>query len=69
MLFSAVGGLIAPPLGNSLSALSPGLSFVFWTGAVAGLLGIYAAKEPKAENRLAVQLTHISLERFTAIAY
>jgi MFS family permease len=46
MVWSGVGALIAPPLGNSLAAITPGLPFVFWAGmALAGLLGIYAAKE------------------------
>jgi MFS family permease len=50
MIFSGLGGLLAPPLGNSLSTLSSGLPFVFWAGmALAGLLGICAAVEPKAE--------------------
>jgi MFS family permease len=56
LIFSGVGGLIAPPLGNSLSALSPGLPFVFWAGmALAGLLGIYAVEEPQAGSALTVQ--------------
>jgi MFS family permease len=56
MVFSGVGAMIAPPLGNSLAALSPGLPFVFWAGmALAGLMGIYAAQEPKPESALAVQ--------------
>jgi cyanate permease len=50
MIFSGVGGLLAPPLGNSLSTLSPGLPFVFWAGmALVGLLGICAAEEPTVE--------------------
>lgn len=36
MLLSAVGNLIAPPLGNALAAIAPGAPFVFW----AGLLGV-----------------------------
>jgi MFS family permease len=59
MVFSGVGALIAPPIGNSLAAITPGLPFVFWAGmALAGLMGIYAAQEPKlesAENTLITQ--------------
>jgi MFS family permease len=59
MVWSGVGALIAPPLGNSLAAITPGLPFVFWAGmALAGLLGIYAAKEAmpeSAENTLITQ--------------
>jgi MFS family permease len=48
LIFSGVGALLAPPLGNSLATVSPGLPFVFWAGmALAGLLGIYAAVEPE----------------------
>ncbi len=56
MIFSNMGGVIAPPLGNSLSALSPELPFVFWAGmALAGLFGIYAIKETEAITALTVQ--------------
>jgi MFS family permease len=56
MIFSGVGRLIAPPIGNSLSILSPSLPFVFWAGmALAGLIGIYAVKEPKVQSALRVQ--------------
>ena len=45
---SAVGNLIAPPIGNSLSITAPGLPFLFWAGlALAGILGLYALKERK----------------------
>ena len=50
MIFSRVGELIAPPLGNSLATLSPGLPFVLWASmALVGLFGIYVIKESKAE--------------------
>jgi cyanate permease len=44
--FSALGNLIAPPMGNGLAGLAPGLPFAFWAGLAAlGLLGLYLAKE------------------------
>lgn len=56
MIFSGVGGLLAPPVGNSLSTFSPSLPFVFWAGmALAGLLGLYAVKEAQAGSAVAVQ--------------
>ncbi|GIX47558.1 MAG: MFS transporter [Candidatus Tectimicrobiota bacterium] len=38
LLFSRLGSLLSPPLGNSLAALSPWLPFGFW--AVLGMVGI-----------------------------
>jgi cyanate permease len=47
-IFARTGGLIAPPLGNSLSAISPGLPFVFWAGmALAGLTSLLAIREAR----------------------
>ncbi len=44
--FSSLGNLIAPPMGNSLAGLAPGIPFVFWASlATMGLLGLYLAKE------------------------
>lgn len=48
LVFSGIGGLLAPPLGNNLSSVWAGLPFVFWSGmALAGLLGIWSAKESR----------------------
>lgn len=48
IIFSRLGGVIAPPLGNSLASVSPSLPFVFWAGmAFAGLLSIAAVKESR----------------------
>ncbi len=46
MIFSGLGNVLAPPLGNSLAATAPGLPFAFWAAlAVVGLCGILAARE------------------------
>jgi MFS family permease len=46
MVFGGVGSLVAPPLGNSLAAMAPGLPVVFWAALTgAGFLGLYLAKE------------------------
>jgi MFS family permease len=56
LIFSGLGALIAPPLGNSLASITPALPFVFWAGmALAGLMGIYAAREPGPESALIAQ--------------
>ncbi|MBN1564076.1 MAG: MFS transporter [Anaerolineae bacterium] len=48
-IFSGIGSLIAPPIGNTLATITPSLPFVFWAGMAAlGILGIYAAKESPA---------------------
>ena len=45
MIFSGLGSLIAPPLGNSLAAVAPGLPFVFWAGlTLVGIAGLYAIR-------------------------
>jgi MFS family permease len=46
MVFSGLGGLVAPPLGNSLADIAPALPFVFWASlATAGLLGLFLVRE------------------------
>jgi hypothetical protein len=43
MVFSGIGSLLAPPLGNSLADLTPGLPFILWASmTLLALLGIYA---------------------------
>jgi hypothetical protein len=38
--------LVAPPQGNSLADIAPGLPFVFWASlAAAGFLGLFLVKE------------------------
>lgn len=45
---SRVGGLVAPPLGNSLAAYNLSLPFLFWAGmAIMGLVCLYLVKEGK----------------------
>jgi MFS family permease len=49
MVFSNLGNLAAPPLGNSLAASGAGLPFIFWSGmAVVGMVGILLARERSA---------------------
>jgi MFS family permease len=56
MVFSGLGSLLTPPLGNSLAKITPGLPFIFWAGlTVVGFFGIYAAKEERAESALVIQ--------------
>lgn len=48
MVFSGLGNLIAPPLGNSLAYISPGLPFLFWAAmTVPGFIGLLFAREVK----------------------
>jgi NNP family nitrate/nitrite transporter-like MFS transporter len=56
MAFSGSGNLLAPPLGNSLARITPGLPFGFWMVlALAGLVGLYMTKDRGTEIVLAVQ--------------
>jgi MFS family permease len=46
MVFSGIGSLVAPPLGNGLAGIAPSLPFLFWAAlAVVGFIGIALAKE------------------------
>jgi MFS family permease len=48
MVFSGLGNLIAPPLGNSLADISPGLPFIFWAAmTILGFIGLFSAQENK----------------------
>jgi MFS family permease len=48
MVFSGISNLIAPPWGNSLASITPGLPFAFWAGlTVFGLIGLFLAREKK----------------------
>ena len=54
MVFSSLGSLLAPPLGNSLAAISAGLPFVFWAGlTLLGILALYATQSRRALTVLA----------------
>jgi len=56
MVFSGLGSLIAPPLGNSLESISPSLPFLFWSVlALVGAGGLYAAQEGRTARVPAVQ--------------
>lgn len=46
MVFSGLGSVLAPPLGNSLATVAPGLPFLLWAAlALLGLFGLYLAQE------------------------
>ena len=46
-----LGNLLAPPLGNSLAAISPASPFLFWALlAAAGFYSLYLALSPRSEN-------------------
>jgi hypothetical protein len=52
MTLSRVGGMIAPPIGNSLAAFGPRLPFLFWAGLT--LLGLVVLRlEPRDGARTA----------------
>ena len=49
MIFSGIGNLVAPALGNSLAAMGTGLPFVFWAALTGlGLLGLLGSRERRA---------------------
>lgn len=46
MLFGRLGGLVAPPLGNSLAEIAPGIPFIFWAAlAATSLIGFHFIHE------------------------
>lgn len=46
MTLSRVGGIISPPVGNSLAGINPGLPFIFWAAlAAVALFGFHFLKE------------------------
>jgi hypothetical protein len=54
MVFSGLGSLIAPPLGNSLAAFGPGMPFAFWSAlTLVGFAGLLAMRAWKPQQRLA----------------
>lgn len=56
MLFSGFGTLLAPPIGNALADLSPGLPFLFWSALVlVGIVGLVAASEGRDNRELKAQ--------------
>ena len=58
MGLGAISSLLAPPLGNSLASIAPGMPFVAWaTLAVVGFLGLYAFQERNAESVLVIGLS------------
>jgi len=56
MVFSSVGSLVAPPIGNSLASITPGSPFLFWAAlTVVGFAGLLLAAERKASPVLVNQ--------------
>jgi MFS family permease len=54
MIFSGIGNLVAPPLGNSLAGIGPGFPFIFWAAlTVVGLIGLLASSEKRMRRALA----------------
>jgi MFS family permease len=54
MVFSGIGSLVAPALGNSLAGTRPGNPFLFWAGmAVLGFIGIALSREKSVKGWLA----------------
>ena len=46
LVFSRLGNLLSPPIGNSLAQYNPALPFLFWSSlAVIGFAGFYFFKE------------------------
>lgn len=51
MIFSGLGSLVAPPLGNSLARFDPGMPFICWAlMAVIGVVGLLAANDQAADR-------------------
>ena len=51
MVFAGIGNLLAPPLGNSLAAIAPGLPFTFWAIlAMVGFFSLYTIQEGGAKK-------------------
>jgi len=45
LIFSSLGSLLAPPIGNRLAEISPGLPFVFWSAlAILGMVSLASIK-------------------------
>jgi len=52
MTLSRVGGIISPPVGNSLAGIKPGLPFIFWAAlAAVALFGFHFLKETGRRQR------------------
>lgn len=52
MTLSRVGGIISPPVGNSLADINPGLPFIFWAAlAATALFGFHFVKETGRRQR------------------
>lgn len=46
MIFSGLGSMISPPIGNSLAYIHPGVPFIFWAGlGIVGFISLFFIKE------------------------
>lgn len=53
-----LGSLTAPPLGNSLASLAPGLPFIFWAVlTVMGLIALLWTRDRRPDQALALEIT------------
>ena len=60
MVFSSLGSLLAPPLGNSLASLGAGLPFILWAGlTVLGIVALYATQTRKPQRALATESANV----------
>jgi len=58
MIFSMLGSLIAPPIGNTLATINPGLPFLFWAGLGAvGAVCLSLTRLPLHQNIPAIEDT------------
>ena len=56
-MFSGVGNLLAPPVGNSLASISPGSPFLFWAAlAILGLAGLVLTAERRPQPALGLEV-------------
>ncbi len=61
MIFSGLGSLVSPPLGNSLAAITPQTPFILWAGlALAGAISIFFVQDRPSAHKTAQQPANTS---------